>query len=157
MPKPEERKAAPRSVRIRKEYLEQLGFTAGCPGCAWYSDKLGPHRGHTAECRKRMEEALHETEQGEVRMDIAKAKKDKHEMTKRDDTETADKGEAEKVTPEGENSKTSGASAASGAIAANGSGDGSIGMMAKHKTKPQGQWGRSSAGKSLRRSATKEG
>ena len=85
MPKPEDRTAAPRSVRIREEDLEQLGFTAGCPGCAWHSDKLGPHRGHSVECRKRIEEAMHETEQGKTRMDISKAIKDKHDKTKLDD------------------------------------------------------------------------
>ena len=103
MPKPGDRKAAPRSVRIREEDLEQLGFTAGCPGCAWYSDKLGPHRGHTAECRKRIEEAMHETEQGKMRMDIAKAKKDKHDKTKLDDDDdVTPKDEGEEVPPEGE-------------------------------------------------------
>ena len=38
LPKTTEQQFQPRSVRIREEDLIRLGHTAGCPGCAWYSD-----------------------------------------------------------------------------------------------------------------------
>ena len=66
MPKAEDRPILPRSVRIRESDLEQFGFTAGCLGCAWYSDRLGPHRGHSMKCRERLEELMN-TEEGQVK------------------------------------------------------------------------------------------
>ena len=113
MPKPEERIAQPRSVRIRESDLEQFGYTAGCAGCAWYSDKLGPHRGHSAECRTRLEEIIENTEEGKSRVETAKAKKEKHSEGKDKTTnDGCDVGEGEKVPPEGE--RSSGSSGMSG-------------------------------------------
>ena len=78
MPKPEERSAQPRSVRIRESDLEQFGYTAGCAGCAWHSENLGPQRGHSAECWKILEDIIQNTEEGKSIVGIAKAKKEKH-------------------------------------------------------------------------------
>ena len=79
IPKTIERESQPRSVRIRADDLKKFGYTAGCPGCAWHTDRIGPHRGHSSECRKRIEEAMAKTEEGRKRMEVTKARKDKHE------------------------------------------------------------------------------
>ena len=63
MPRAEDRSVLPRSVRIREGGLEQFGFAAGCPGCAWYTDKLGPHIGHSMKCREIHEELMRNTEE----------------------------------------------------------------------------------------------
>ena len=51
IPNASETSVQPMSERIREEDAIRLGYTAGCPGCAWHRDKLGPHRGHSTECR----------------------------------------------------------------------------------------------------------
>ena len=82
-PKTVDKDAQPRSVRIRATDLDKHGLTAGCPGCAWHTDKIGPHRGHTAQCRNRLENAMSETEEGKTRMGIAKARKEKYQEEKK--------------------------------------------------------------------------
>ena len=68
-----------RNTRIRAEDLEKHGYTGGCPGCIWYSNKIGLHRGHTGECRRRPEEAMGETEEGRVRVvEQAQDRKDRN-------------------------------------------------------------------------------
>ena len=67
-PKTVGKESQPRSLRIRAEDLEKHGCTAGCPGCAWHTDKIGPHRGHSTTCREIFETALNETEEGKTRM-----------------------------------------------------------------------------------------
>ena len=62
----------PRGVRIRGGDLEKFGHSAGCPGCEWHQDKMGPHLGHTAEFRERIEKAMADTEIGRERMNTAK-------------------------------------------------------------------------------------
>ena len=42
IPKTIERESQPRSVRIRADDLKKFGYTAGCPGCAWHTDRGGP-------------------------------------------------------------------------------------------------------------------
>ena len=44
IPKTIERESQPRSVRIRAEDLKKFGYTAECPGCAWHTGRIGPHR-----------------------------------------------------------------------------------------------------------------
>ena len=78
IPKTSENKCQPRSVRIREEGIIRLGYTAGCPGCAWYSDVLGPHRGHLMECRTRIEEEMGGTEDGTPRVEIAETRRGRH-------------------------------------------------------------------------------
>ena len=83
-PKTVERESQPRSVRIRADDLEKLGYAAGCPGCAWHEDRIGPHRGHSATCREIIETALNETTEGKTRMNITKARqKGKYQKTTR--------------------------------------------------------------------------
>ena len=70
--------------------------------------QFGPHRGHSAECRKRLEDIIENTEEGKPRVETAKAKKDKHSKGKDKTTnDGCDVGEGEKVPPEGERSSGS--------------------------------------------------
>ena len=81
--------------------------------------QVGPHWGHSAECRKIHEDIIQNTEEGKSGVDIVKAKKEKHSKggqgEKKDNTtddglEPDDIGEGEKAAPEGER----GASSSSG-------------------------------------------
>ncbi len=65
--------------------MDTLGYTAGCPGCAWHEDRIGPHRGHSATCREHIETALNETTEGNTRMNITKARRDRYQKTKKDE------------------------------------------------------------------------
>ena len=56
------------------EDFEEHGQTAGCPGCIWLQTQIGPRRGHTEQCRKRMEEELAKTEAGQQRLEADKEK-----------------------------------------------------------------------------------
>ena len=48
-----------RSFRITERLLERYGRTPGCIGCEHIpSGAPGDHRGHTAECRQRIREAM---------------------------------------------------------------------------------------------------
>ena len=55
VPKTVEKKFQPRGLKIREEDLGKFGYTAGCAGCEWYGSKIGIHRGHTKDCRARIE------------------------------------------------------------------------------------------------------
>ena len=55
LPKTFEKAILTRSVRIRDEDPDTFGFTAGCPGCSWHTEKIGPHRGHNMTYRTRIE------------------------------------------------------------------------------------------------------
>lgn len=99
-PKTVERDNQPRSVRIRADDLEKHGFTAGCAGCAWYTDRMGPHRGHSQSCRERIEKAMNETEEGKARTEVAKTRKGKHTKARQDkDDDKKDETDAEKGRP----------------------------------------------------------
>ena len=76
-----DKECQPRSTRIRVEDLKKYGYTGGCPGCIWYNDKLGLHRGHTVKCRQRIEEALKETEDGKLGVEQAKERRARHEAS----------------------------------------------------------------------------
>ena len=82
-------------MRIRADDMKKFGYTGGCPGCVWHTERIGPHRGHSSECRKRIEEAMAETEEGRKRMEVTKARKDKHEEQKKSSSPQEDKGENE--------------------------------------------------------------
>ena len=69
-------------MRIGAEYVERHRYTAGRPGLSWYEDKHGPHKSHSATCRDRLEITLNETEGGEARMNITKARKAKYQTEK---------------------------------------------------------------------------
>ena len=55
----------PRRFRIRKEDLENYGYTVGCPGCR-AANRGVTHMGHTEECRKRIESKLVENEDARI-------------------------------------------------------------------------------------------
>ena len=72
-PEAEERKYQPRRVYIRARDVRKYGATAGCEGCR-AAIPGGENRGHTEECRTRIEKAMAE-DQG-VRVKRAKDKID---------------------------------------------------------------------------------
>ena len=71
-----EHEAVPRAVYIRKEDLEEFGYTVGCPGCKSILKKT-TRQAHSEGCRKRLEAELEETERAK------KARKKKDEFVKR--------------------------------------------------------------------------
>ena len=62
-----------REMRITDNILEQFGgedrYTLGCPGCQHKMLGLPGHRGHTSECRKRLYDAMQESEKGRAILD----------------------------------------------------------------------------------------
>ena len=62
----------PRRARMSQADFDKFGYTAGCPGCEQLQLKLGQRRGHTEECRQRIEAGLAKTDVGQER--LAKAK-----------------------------------------------------------------------------------
>lgn len=72
---PESRKTSdnkdviPRRLRLTPEDFATQGFTQRCPGCIWIQTKVGPRRGHTEDCRSRIEKNINETEEGKERME----------------------------------------------------------------------------------------
>ena len=74
-----ERSFQPRGLRIREEDLKRYGYTAGCAGCAWYSNKVGLHRGHSTDCRSRIEGEMRETEEGKSRLEEARTRREAHD------------------------------------------------------------------------------
>ena len=65
-PKPREAYPMPRRFRINLQDLRNFGFTVGCPSCQYNEAHGRTKRGldHTEACRRRIVEALKETEQG---------------------------------------------------------------------------------------------
>ena len=54
-PNPVDKRADVRDIRVEKHDYEAYGYTDGCPGCTWMrTDKIGPRKHHTEECRNRM-------------------------------------------------------------------------------------------------------
>ena len=47
-----------RRRRITAQTLRRYGFTEGCDGCTYARAGMGEHRGHTEECRRRIEEEM---------------------------------------------------------------------------------------------------
>lgn len=64
MPDPDPR---PRRHTIRRADFDVRRFTAGCPECARMQTGVGNRRAHTTACRRRLEEAIAETEEGRER------------------------------------------------------------------------------------------
>ena len=89
---------APRNFRITADLLEKYGVTPGCPGCAFTQLKVGP-RGHTAECRSRIEELMAQDDRDKVRLENASRRKE--HFTARDDADAAvAANESEAIEPE---------------------------------------------------------
>ena len=55
---PREGHHGPRELQINNRILEKYGFTPNCPGCAYKQLDLEGRRLHTAECRRRIYEAM---------------------------------------------------------------------------------------------------
>ena len=72
--------ARPRRWRIRKADFEKMGYTKGCEGCRHTQAGMkGTHRGHSEECRKRIEEELRKTPEGKRRIEEAQDRFTAHE------------------------------------------------------------------------------
>ena len=104
--------AIPRRMRIKPSDLQTHGYTIGCPGCEAVQLGTDLRRNHTEDCRVRIEGKVRETEEGQGRMDRAKARLDEW---------TADAGKAE--LPEPQETPNSGGAAASGSDPMNQDGD----------------------------------
>ena len=48
----------PRRLYVMPNDYVKHGFSQGCPGCAWAQIQMGPRRGHSELCRRRLEEEL---------------------------------------------------------------------------------------------------
>ena len=71
-----EHESIPRAVYIRKEDLEEFGYTVGCPGCQSILKKT-TRQAHSEGCRRRLEGELGDTERAQ------KAKKRKSDFVNR--------------------------------------------------------------------------
>ena len=67
---------APRAMKLTAKDFLKHEFTAGCPGCEFLATGLGGRKGHTIECRQRMEMALAEDIDGKKRVQEANERKD---------------------------------------------------------------------------------
>ena len=76
----------PKRAKLQPQDFERHGFTVGCPGCEKIKLKSSKRMNHTEACRKRMEEQLEKTPEGQVRVNRAKD---------RLDTKVAEIGQAE--------------------------------------------------------------
>ena len=79
----EEQAFAHRELRITDKVLDKYGFTPNCPGCA---AKLGgptTNRGHTAECRQRIYDAMDKEEDGRIKLEAVKKRMAKAETDRR--------------------------------------------------------------------------
>ena len=99
-PKTAERSFQPRGLKIREEDQHKYGYTAGCAGCAWYSNKVGLHRGHSKDCRSRIEGKMRETEEGKSRLEGERTRREEHD--KKDKKEEGEEHEAGEQTQEEE-------------------------------------------------------
>ena len=61
-------RSMPRRARLVPADFEKYGYTVGCPGCEQLQLQLDQRRGHTEECRARIEEEIAKTDQGKARM-----------------------------------------------------------------------------------------
>ena len=69
-------RALPRRARMGPKDFENFGYTVGCPGCEQIQLKMGERRGHTEECRQRIESEIAKTREGQDRLSRAKARID---------------------------------------------------------------------------------
>ena len=78
----EDKVVVPRGYTVRRAQLghddfQKMGYTIGCPGCAWLQLGMGPRRNHTEECRQRMYRELQGTEEGRPRIERAEARRNR--------------------------------------------------------------------------------
>ena len=59
----DDRESGKRDFKITKTLLNKFGTTADCPGC--FSGQIGLRRGHSAECRNRMEQCMRDSDQAQ--------------------------------------------------------------------------------------------
>ena len=88
-------------LRLRKEDFVRHGFTEGCLGCQALIAGTGA-RGHSEQCRDRMNEALEETEEGRQRRERQGEKENEYlarELEKFDEDQRAKKARLSKDVP----------------------------------------------------------
>ena len=68
----DEKQTQVRRMKITAHILRKYGFTEGCEGCRFRRAGLGEHRGHTEECRQRIEAEMEGDEEGKRKKDEAK-------------------------------------------------------------------------------------
>ena len=66
----------PRRTRLLQADFLKHGYTVECPGCQCIEEGLGDRRGHTVQCRERMEEAMKDDEEAAVRLERTKRRHD---------------------------------------------------------------------------------
>lgn len=66
-----------RRMRLRREDFEAHGFTTGCQGCRAIIRHVGPQP-HSQPCRRRIEDILKNTEEGQRRTRIADERMNEH-------------------------------------------------------------------------------
>ena len=64
------------------------GFSQGCPGCAWAQNQMGPRRGHSELCRRRLEEEIAKDD-NDKRADKVKERQDHYVAQKVEEGEDA--------------------------------------------------------------------
>ncbi len=75
---PVAREFQPRGLKLNKNDFIEHGYSGGCPGCLHYQTGIGARAGHSAECRRRMEDCLAQTPGGKKRVEATKMKMDEH-------------------------------------------------------------------------------
>ncbi len=93
-PKTAERSFQPRGLHIWEGDLKRYGYIAGGAGCAWHSNKVGLYRGHSKDCRSRIEGEMRETEEGTSLLEGARTRREEHD--KKDKKEEGEEHEAGK-------------------------------------------------------------
>ena len=103
-PTPTARVYVPSGVRLTENDCLEFEFTQGCPGCAWYRDRIGEKRPHTKECRSRMVKRFEETEEGRERLSRARDRVDRYlqDHGPKDADETVEPTEKEEIKVEGD-------------------------------------------------------
>ena len=66
----------PRRIYLKPDDFVKSGYTEGCKGCTWFQTGLGARTNHSDDCRKRMEDAFAEDDEGRKRLGIQRAKMD---------------------------------------------------------------------------------
>ena len=66
----------PRRAKLKPQDFDRHGFTVGCPGCEQIQLNSPDRKNHTEQCRRRMEEALSKTSEGQERLGRAKDRLD---------------------------------------------------------------------------------
>ena len=76
-PNPIKTNYAPRAVRLAAKDFTRFGYTGGCAGCESIATGLGGRKGHSVECRLRMEDVLANDNEGQEKLKNADERRQK--------------------------------------------------------------------------------